>query len=164
MLRNQKSGELTEESTVLSEYPNTSFPSMKTETLWNDLGYDIVFEGTTPSFDALKQALAKDGLEQKTEGSKKVWYTKYKVVDRYSDIEGGKTKAQQEADAQANLDVGTAASNRERRNTKLRETDWWAGSDLTMTDAQKLYRKALRDLPAHSSWPNLADSDWPTKP
>ena len=26
MLRNQKSGELTEESTVLSEYPNTSFP------------------------------------------------------------------------------------------------------------------------------------------
>ena len=48
------------------------------------------------------------------------------------------------------------------RNFKLAETDWWASSDLTMSDAQKDYRKALRDLPANTSDPfNIT---WPTKP
>ena len=28
------------------------------------------------------------------------------------------------------------------RNKKLSETDWWAVSDLTMTDAQTAYRQA----------------------
>jgi hypothetical protein len=58
---------------------------------------------------------------------------------------------------------------RDLRNIKLQETDWWAGSDLTMTSAQTAYRQALRDLPSTSS-PAL-DSDgiltgvtWPTKP
>jgi len=164
MLRNKKSGELITENSVLAQYPNTSFPTMKNETFWNGLGYDILYEGIKPTCDALKQHVLSDGVEEKTEGDKKVWYTKYKVVDRYSDIEGGKTKAQQEADAQANMDAGTASSNRGLRNTKLADTDWWAGSDLTMTDAQKKYRKDLRDITTHSSWPNLADSDWPTKP
>ena len=35
---------------------------------------------------------------------------------------------------------------REERNVKLAETDWWALSDLTMTDAQKKYRQDLRDI------------------
>ena len=26
------------------------------------------------------------------------------------------------------------------------------------------YRTALRNLPSHSNWPHLADSDWPTEP
>jgi hypothetical protein len=26
------------------------------------------------------------------------------------------------------------------------------------------YRQALRDITTHADWPNLADSDWPTKP
>jgi len=55
------------------------------------------------------------------------------------------------------------------RNSKLAHVDWWAMSDLTMTEDQTAYRKALRDLPATAS-PEL-DSDgqltgvtWPTKP
>ncbi len=48
------------------------------------------------------------------------------------------------------------------RNDKLAETDWWAGSDLTMTDAQKNYRQALRDLPANTSDPK--NPTWPTPP
>ena len=58
---------------------------------------------------------------------------------------------------------------REQRSQLLKETDWWAGSDLTMSDAQTTYRAALRDLPSTAS-PSL-DSDgfltnvtWPTKP
>jgi len=55
------------------------------------------------------------------------------------------------------------------RDEKLAETDWWAISDLTMSNDRKTYRQALRDLPA-SADPKL-DSDnfltnvtWPTKP
>ena len=57
------------------------------------------------------------------------------------------------------------------RDTRLAKTDWRASSDLTITDAWKTYRQALRDLPASAS-PSL-DSDgnldlssvtWPTEP
>ena len=53
---------------------------------------------------------------------------------------------------------------REKRNNLLSETDWWAMSDRTMTAEQTAYRQALRDITTHANWPNLADSDWPTKP
>ena len=48
-----------------------------------------------------------------------------------------------------------------RRDDRLRETDWWASSDLTMSDAQTAYRKALRDLPTQSDVDNIT---WPDKP
>tara|TARA_Y100000287_G_scaffold177846_1_gene169889 strand:- start:1018 stop:1404 length:387 start_codon:yes stop_codon:yes gene_type:complete len=51
---------------------------------------------------------------------------------------------------------------REERNSKLAETDWWASSDLTMTDAQKKYRTDLRDITKEYS--SLDDVKWPTKP
>ena len=51
---------------------------------------------------------------------------------------------------------------RSHRNMLLSETDWWASTDLTMTDAQKAYRQALRDVPANTSDP--LDVTWPEKP
>ena len=51
---------------------------------------------------------------------------------------------------------------RDKRNKKLAETDWWASSDLTMTDAQTAYRQALRDIT--DTYSNLDDVVWPTKP
>ena len=48
-----------------------------------------------------------------------------------------------------------------RRDDRLRETDWWASSDLTMSDAQTAYRKALRDVPTQSDVDNIT---WPDKP
>jgi hypothetical protein len=70
----------------------------------------------------------------------------------------------QEAEWAAGADDRTAAEHRSTRNNLLAETDWMANQDVTMTDAMSNYRQALRDLPTHSNWPNLADSDWPTKP
>jgi len=49
-----------------------------------------------------------------------------------------------------------------RRNRLLAATDWWANSDVTMTDEQRTYRQALRDLPANTTDP--ANPVWPTKP
>jgi hypothetical protein len=51
---------------------------------------------------------------------------------------------------------------REERNRLLAETDWWAGSDHTMTAAQTTYRQALRDITSSAS--SLDDVTWPTKP
>jgi hypothetical protein len=51
---------------------------------------------------------------------------------------------------------------REIRNAKLGETDWWACSDLTMTDAQKKYRQDLRDITKTAT--SLDDVKWPEKP
>ena len=47
----------------------------------------------------------------------------------------------------------TWADIRSKRNALLKDTDWQAGTDVTMTDAQKAYRKKLRDLPATNSDP-----------
>jgi len=51
---------------------------------------------------------------------------------------------------------------REERDRLLSTTDWWAGSDLTMTNAQITYRQALRDIT--STYTSLEDVVWPTRP
>ena len=51
---------------------------------------------------------------------------------------------------------------REHRNRLLTETDWMALGDVTMSDAWKTYRQALRDIPASNTI--YADVTWPTKP
>ena len=51
---------------------------------------------------------------------------------------------------------------RAERDRLIAATDWWASSDLTMTDAQKSYRQALRDIT--KDYNSLDDVKWPTKP
>ena len=60
---------------------------------------------------------------------------------------------------------------REERDKRIALTEWRASSDLTLTDAWKTYRQALRDLPA-SATPkldsyydlDLTSVTWPTEP
>ena len=51
---------------------------------------------------------------------------------------------------------------RAERDRLIAATDWWASSDLTMTDAQTAYRQALRDIT--KDYDSLDDVKWPTKP
>jgi hypothetical protein len=51
---------------------------------------------------------------------------------------------------------------RAERDILIAATDWWASSDLTMTDAQTAYRQALRDITDSAS--SLDDVTWPTAP
>ena len=51
---------------------------------------------------------------------------------------------------------------REERNRRIAETDWWASSDLTMSDDRRAYRQALRDITDNCS--SLDDVVWPDKP
>ena len=50
------------------------------------------------------------------------------------------------------------------RDRLLAETDWMAGSDVTLADAWKTYRQALRDAPAQDGVTGLDNVTWPTKP
>ena len=57
------------------------------------------------------------------------------------------------------------------RDKRIVLTDWRASSDLTLADAWKTYRQALRDLPATASPKldsvnelDLTSVTWPTEP
>ena len=57
------------------------------------------------------------------------------------------------------------------RDRRIKLTDWRASSDLTLADAWKTYRQALRDLPAtatpklNSDYQlDLTSVTWPTEP
>ena len=57
------------------------------------------------------------------------------------------------------------------RDKRIANTDWRASSDLTLADAWKTYRQALRDLPASASPKldsnyelDLTSVTWPTEP
>ena len=52
---------------------------------------------------------------------------------------------QERTDFLAQQDADNLRMLRHDRDVKLKETDWWASSDLTMTAAQSAYRQALRD-------------------
>jgi hypothetical protein len=51
---------------------------------------------------------------------------------------------------------------RKTRNEMLVESDWMANSDVTMSDAWKTYRQALRDITDSAT--SLDDVTWPEKP
>ena len=51
---------------------------------------------------------------------------------------------------------------RQKRNELLHDSDWWASSDLSITQEQRDYRQALRDLQANTTDP--ANPTWPVAP
>ena len=56
------------------------------------------------------------------------------------------------------------------RDARIAKTDWRASSDLTLTDAWKTYRQALRDITTQTPQLNknyeldLTSVSWPTEP
>lgn len=51
---------------------------------------------------------------------------------------------------------------RNKRNDLLKETDWMALSDVTMTPEMAAYRQALRDITSQERFPYSVV--WPVKP
>ena len=88
---------------------------------------------------------------------------KLSTVDAY--VEGG--KAYNVKVESTTTDEQTALINEQwvnirfERDRKLKDTDWRASSDLTLSDDWKTYRQALRDVPTQSDPFNIA---WPTEP
>ena len=95
-------------------------------------------------------------------------------MPRYHNINGNKVQftAEEEAarDAEEKAWADAAPSRaladlRAKRNRLLAETDYYALSDVTMSDDMKTYRQNLRDLPAgKDTVEKCQNATWPTKP
>ena len=95
-------------------------------------------------------------------------------MPRYHNINGNRvqftaeeeTARDAEEKAWADGAVARAQANlREKRNRLLAETDFYALSDVTLSDDMKKYRKDLRDLPAgKDTVEKCKNAPWPTKP
>jgi len=95
-------------------------------------------------------------------------------MPRYHNINGNRVQftAEEEtardAEEKAWADAAPAralADLRSKRNRLLAETDYYALSDVTLSDAMKTYRQDLRDLPAGKDTVDKCNNaTWPTKP
>ena len=95
-------------------------------------------------------------------------------MPRYHNINGERVQftaeeeAARDAEEQAWADRALAraqASLRSRRKQLLAETDFYALSDVTMSDDMKTYRQELRDLPEGKDTVDKCNNvTWPTKP
>jgi hypothetical protein len=97
------------------------------------------------------------------------WQREWAIQDMFADTtdEDGvtTTKAEHEAAYQATLDATAATAIRIKRTGLLADTDWTQLADA-MVDATSwgTYRQALRDITTHTSFPYLAEEDWPVRP
>ena len=128
--------------------PNTSFPKQIPDVTLAEWGVYPVTVTEQPSFTERTQNCTLNAQPILADSE---WTVGWTVTDKTSE-------------ETTQYDTGKAVDNRITRDTLLSETDFYALSDVTMTDAMTTYRQALRDLPSHSNWPNLEDGDWPTKP
>ena len=109
-----------------------------------------------------------DAIESLRPGSENTYCYSYDMDPKFSEWDTskfGEPPTQDEIDAEVtrlNTEKYPIEHLRFLRNNLLQETDWMANSDVTMSDAWKNYRQALRDLPANTSDP--ANPIWPTKP
>ena len=80
------------------------------------------------------------------------------------DRENAERDAEEKAWADGAFDRAIA-SLRQDRNRLLSETDFYALSDVTMSDDIKAYRQELRDFPADKDTVEKCENAvWPTKP
>ena len=158
--RERTTGEVKSQGEWRAAFPQMALPKVWGANVCDAMNIDPVLASPAATTTAY-QVSVRDGVEQDSNGN---WVEKYVAKDMFADDAELGTKAEQEAEYQATLDANTAAGHRATRDAKLAETDFYALSDVTMSDAIKSYRQALRDLPTNSKWPNLSDSDWPSKP
>ena len=106
----------------------------------------VVVLGETPSsYDPAAQHLTYSDTPTLVGGK---WVLAATVTD--------KTEAEVTAETAA-IEAGV----RTQRDNLLKETDWWAVQDRTMSAEETAYRQALRDLPSQAGFPDVT---WPTKP
>ena len=161
--RDRTTGEIKTKSQLLAANAGKSFPKVWGEFVYDDLNVDPLLNQPPPppsDIPRFKRA-ERNGAVQDSNGQ---WLEAWHLVDMFADDDELGTKEEQEAAYQAETDAAWSDKMRRERSERLKETDWWAVSDRTMTSEQTAYRTALRDLPTHSNWPYLEDDDWPTKP
>jgi len=148
-------GEEITEAQVRQLHPNVSFGLPLSNSAIEVLGVKPVEVSAPPEAGEFER-VEKDGIEE-VDG---VWREKYVVVSdypEYIDPDSGEViTTEQQTTALKALQV------REARNIQLASTDKYALVDMTLSEAMRTYRQALRDVPAQSGFPlNVV---WPERP
>ena len=149
--RHKETGEVKSQGQWRAEYPNTSLPKVWTASTLEFLKLDEVLASPRPEYDPTTHSVSLNGAKLEDGNWVQNW-----VVEEFSES----VKAEKKAEATAKAE----ASVRSRRDRLLRQTDWTALTDVTMSPEMAAYRQALRDITDHSSFPDLEESEWPTKP
>lgn len=129
-----------------ADNPTISFPAdISNDTLAAHGVYPVGY-GVAPDYDPVTQKLITSSQPSLVDGK---WVLTKSVVDKTAE--------------QISNDTATKALQiRDIRNGRLAQTDWCAGTDLTMSAEMAAYRQALRDVPQQAGFPH--NITWPTKP
>lgn len=160
--RDRTTGEIKSQGQLRKENPNMSMPKVWNDFTFDALNVDPVLAAPKPTSGIGQyQHVIRNGVVQDANNN---WVQAWQIVDMFSDDAELGTKAEQEAAYQAQLDEDAAFINRSNRENLLKQTDFHALSDVTMSAEMTTYRQALRDITSHANWPHLEDADWPIKP
>ena len=161
------SGEVVSEQGFRALFPNTSMPQQLSESLINDFGGSVIFEGPQATGGTVYQYSQAAGIEQI--GGK--WFTKYILGPVFTDRiatedKPAQTAAEQEAFYKAVKDAEQSKNVRTSRDSKLAESDWRviksAETATALPTEWATYRQALRDVTTQAGFPWTIT--WPTQP
>lgn len=161
--RVRASGELKSERDLRLENRNVSFPKVWNTNVFEALGIDPVLAAPAPTPSGEFKVVGRNGAVQDSNGNWVYAWAEREMFTEYTDEDGNvQTVSAQQTAHTARINNEKAIQERSTRDTLLKETDHFALSDVTMADAMKTYRQALRDVPQQSEFPN--NITWPTKP
>lgn len=132
--------------------PTVSFPNLMTEDIlatYNVFPYSVA---SMPDHDMATQVCQQQTPVLQSDGSWVLnWTVEAKTDEQISEWNASQMRLV-----------------RSTRNSRLTESDWTQMPDSQLAAEVKsqwaTYRQALRDITSHANFPNLADTDWPTKP
>ena len=161
--RVRATGEVKSQGQIRLDNKNMSLPRVWTANVCDALGVDPVLAAPAPEPSAAYKSVVRNGVIQDSNGNWVQAWIERDMFTEYTDDNGDvQTVAAQKTAYDTLVNDDLAKSARSKRDGLLKETDHYALSDVTMSDAMKTYRQALRDVPQQTDFPSTIS--WPTKP
>ena len=161
--RNRSTGEIKTDTELRAANKNMSFPKAWNSSVHDALNVDPVLEAPAPSPSAAHKSVVRNGAVEDGKGNWVYAWKEQEMFTEYTDDNGDvQTVAAQKTAYDTANTAALAATERAKRTALLMETDHYALADVTMSDAMKTYRQALRDVPQQEGFPSTIT--WPTKP
>ena len=161
--RVRATGEVKFQSQIRLDNKNMSLPRVWTANVCEALGVDPVLAAPAPEPSAAYKSVVRNGGVQDSKGNWVEAWVEREMFSEYTDDNGDvQTVAAQKTAYDTANTAARAAAERAKRTALLMETDHYALADVTMSDAMKTYRQALRDVPQQAGFPSSIT--WPDKP
>ena len=161
--RNRSSGEIKTDTQLRVANKNMSLPKIWNSSVHDALNVDPVLEAPAPEPSAAYKAVVRNGAVQDGKGNWVYAWKEQEMFTEYTDDNGDvQTVAAQKTAYDTANTAARAAAESAKRTALLMETDHYALADVTMSDAMKTYRQALRDVPQQAGFPSSIT--WPDKP